>query len=100
MPSSRAAAAAAESLLRLYGAAVAVRHHDLDDPAVRERQQPLLAWFAEEGWPLPVTLLDGEPLFVGGLQPLKLVAAVAAALGPAPPQPGQDSGPDRQPGQR
>jgi hypothetical protein len=87
MPSVRATAAAAESLQRLYGARVAVRYHDLADRAVQERHADLLEHLRAEGYPLPVTFLDGEILFAGGLQPLKLVAAVAARLqrqGPLP----------------
>ncbi|GIV97728.1 MAG: hypothetical protein KatS3mg057_2385 [Herpetosiphonaceae bacterium] len=80
MPSWKAAQAAAESLGRLYGDAVRVSYHNLDDPQEREALQELLAAFAEEGWPLPVTLIDGEPLFVGGLQPARLVVEVARKL--------------------
>lgn len=57
-----------------------VRYRTVDDPAVQAEYAPLLAHFAEEHWPLPVALLDGEVLFVGGVQPLKLVAAVAERL--------------------
>ncbi len=80
MPSVRAAEAAAASLARLYGPRVELRYHNVDDLSVQQQQQATLDYFAAEEWPLPVTLLNGELLFVGGLQPLKLVAAVARAM--------------------
>ena len=80
MPSSKATAAAAASLARLYGALVRVRYHDVDQPEVQQEFAGELAHFTDEQWPLPVTLIDGQVTFVGGLQPLKLVGAVAAYL--------------------
>jgi hypothetical protein len=80
MPSAKAAAAAAASLGRLYGSQVVVRHYNVFDPAVQREHAATLAHIDEERWPLPVTLLNGAVLFVGGLQPLKLVAAVAEQL--------------------
>ncbi len=80
MPSAKAAAAAAASLARLYGPQVAVRHYSVFDQAVQRDHVATLAHIDEERWPLPVTFLNGAVLFVGGLQPLKLVAAVAEQL--------------------
>ena len=39
----------------------------------------LLAELAVEEVPLPVTLLDGEVLYAGAINPLRVVAAVAEA---------------------
>lgn len=80
MPSVKATMFSTQSLERLYGSRVVVQYHDVDDPAVRAEHSAWLDYFNQEDWPLPVTLLDGEVLFVGGLQPLKLVAAVASVL--------------------
>ncbi|MBA3468922.1 MAG: hypothetical protein H0T53_04695 [Herpetosiphonaceae bacterium] len=80
MPSVKAAAAAAASLARLYGPQVAVRHYNVFDPAVQREHVATLAHIDEERWPLPVTFLNDTLLFVGGLQPLKLVAVVAEQL--------------------
>jgi hypothetical protein len=85
MPSARAAEAARQSLNRLYGAAIELRYHDMDDEAERADHAEELALFAEEGWRLPVTLLNGEVLFVGRLQPTRLVSAVAQELARSTP---------------
>lgn len=76
MPSGKAAEATAHSLGRLYGDQVAVDYYTAADPAVQE----LMAAADEAGWPLPLALLNEEILFAGGVQPLKLVAAVARYL--------------------
>jgi len=57
-----------------------VRYHPVGDPQVQAEHAALLAHFSEEGLPFPVTTLDGAVIFAGGLQPLKLVAAVAERL--------------------
>ena len=89
MPSAKAAAAAAASLGRLYGPQVVVRYHSIGDPLVQTEHAALLAHFSEERLPFPVTILDGAVLFAGGLQPLKLVAAVAERLARAGITPSQ-----------
>ena len=77
MPSVKVVAAAQASLQRLYGSRVAVHYHDLDSPEVQAQWDAMIQHFHDQQLPPPVTLLNGEVLFVGNLQPLKLVAVVA-----------------------
>ena len=80
MPSSRAATAAAASLARLYGPMVRIRYHDVTKLETQHQFAAELAHFHEERWPFPITLIDQTVTFVGRLQPLNLVGAVAAYL--------------------
>ena len=80
MPSLKVATNVELSLARLVGDQVQVTYYDLDDPQVQQRHAEQIAYFAEEAWPYPLALFDDEVLFVGGLQPLKLLAAVVEQL--------------------
>ncbi|GAA5528086.1 hypothetical protein [Herpetosiphon gulosus] len=80
MPSLKVANTVALSLARLVGERVKVIYYDLDDPAIQQQHVDQLNYFAEEDWPYPIALFTGEVLFVGGLQPLKLLAAVVEQL--------------------
>lgn len=80
MPSLKVANNVALSLARLVGEQVSVNYYDLDDPAVQAQHANQLEYFAEEAWPYPIALFEDEVLFVGGLQPLKLLAAVVEQL--------------------
>lgn len=80
MPSAKATAAAAASLARLYGPTVQVRFYNVNDPEVASEHATTLVYINEEDFPLPVTFINGAVMFVGGLQPLKLVAVVADVL--------------------
>ncbi len=51
LPSVKATAALQQSLGRMYGDAVAVRYHDVDDPTLA--QDELLQYVREERLPLP-----------------------------------------------
>jgi disulfide oxidoreductase YuzD len=76
----KAAEAIAASLGRIYGAEVEVLYYDVDDPAVATAHADSLEAFALDGAPLPVVILDGEILFAGAINPLHVVAAVAAGM--------------------
>ncbi|ABX04411.1 MAG TPA: hypothetical protein DEF47_20805 [Herpetosiphon sp.] len=80
MPSLKVANTVALSLARLVGDQVQVIYYDLDDPVVLHQHAERITYFAEEAWPYPLALFDDEILFVGGLQPLKLLAAVVEQL--------------------
>ena len=80
MPSLKVSEHVALSLARLVGDQVRVSYYDLDDPITQAQQVEQLDYFAAEGWPYPIALFDDEVLFVGGLQPLKLLAAVVEQL--------------------
>ena len=78
MPSAKAAEMIAASLHRLYGSEVEVQYYDAGDPKVAEAHQALLEELATERVPLPAVLLDGDLLYAGSINPLRVVAAVAA----------------------
>lgn len=80
MPSLKVATNVELSLARLVGDQVIVIYYDLNDPIIQAQHASQLAFFAEEGWPYPIALFEHEVLFVGGLQPLKLLAAVIEQL--------------------
>ncbi len=79
MPSAKAAAAIRASLGRLFGSEVGVYYYDAADPAVVTTHAGLFADLAAERLPLPVVLLDGDVIFSGTIEPLRVVAAVAEA---------------------
>ncbi len=78
MPSAKAAEMIAASLHRLYGSEVEVQYYDVGDPKVSEAHRALLEELATERVPLPAVLLDGDLLYAGSINPLRVVAAVAA----------------------
>lgn len=80
MPSGVATAAIAASLRRIYGDLISVHHHMVDDEEVRQTFASALEFINAEHLPLPVTIFDHEILFVGGIEPLKVVAAVAEKM--------------------
>ncbi len=80
MPSLKVADNVALSLARLVGEQVSVNYYDLDDPDIQAEHASQVEYFAEEGWPYPIAMFEDEVLFVGGLQPLKLLAAVVEQL--------------------
>ena len=80
MPSAKAAEAIAASLWRMYGAEVEVRFRDAGNPQVEAERIDLLETLGAVGAPLPTIVLDGELLFAGAINPLRVVAAVAARM--------------------
>ena len=56
-----------------------VRYYDVANPEVAVEHALLLEELATERIPLPAILLDGDLLFAGTINPLQVVAAVAAA---------------------
>jgi len=78
LPSAKAATAIKASLHRLYGSEVEVQYYDVSDPEVAEAHAALLEELATERVPLPAILLDGDLLYAGSINPLRVVAAVAA----------------------
>lgn len=80
MPSSKAAEAIAQSLWRIYGPAVEVRFRDAGEPDIEAERLERLADIGAEDAPLPTLLLDGELLFAGVINPLRVVAAVAERM--------------------
>ena len=79
MPSAKAAGAIRASLGRLYGTEVEVHYYDVGDPVVAGEHADLLGELALERAPLPAILLDGILIYSGTIDPLRVVAAVAAA---------------------
>ena len=79
MPSAKAAEAIRASLGRLYGAEVEVHYYDVGDPIVAGEHADLLGELALECAPLPAILLDGILIATGTIDPLRVVATVAAA---------------------
>ena len=80
MPSAKAAEAIAASLWRMYGAEVEVRFRDAGDPGVEAERAEQLSTLGFEGAPLPTILINGELLFAGAINPLRVVAAVAERM--------------------
>ncbi len=74
-----ASAAIRASLRRIYGAAISVGYVDAGQPDLAPAHAEELAALRAEGWPLPLVVLDGEVLFAGAINPLRVVAAVADA---------------------
>ena len=79
MPSAKAAEAIRASLGRLYGAEVEVHYYDVGDPIVAGEHADLLSELALERASLPAILLDGILIATGTIDPLGVVATVAAA---------------------
>ena len=79
MPSSEAAAALDQSLSRIYGAAIALRYYDLNDPQIQTDHAETIAALREEGLPFPAIFLDGELIYAGAINLLRIVAAVGRA---------------------
>ena len=79
MPSAKAAEAIRASLGRLYRAEVEVHYYDVGDPIVAGEHADLLSELALERAPLPAILLDGILIATGTIDPLRVVATVAAA---------------------
>jgi disulfide oxidoreductase YuzD len=77
LPSVKAAAAIKASLGRMYGAAVRVCYYDTSQPDVQAEHHELLAALREDRLPLPAVVLDGQILYAGTVNPLRVVAAVA-----------------------
>ena len=80
MPSAKAAEAIAASLWRIYGAEVEVRFRDTGNPGVEAERAALLEMLGASGAPVPTIFLDGNLLFAGAINPLRVVAAVAARM--------------------
>ena len=80
MPSAKAAEAIAQSLWRIYGPEVEVRFRDASDPQVEAERLEQLADLDADRAPLPTVLLDGEVLYAGAINPLRVVAAVAERM--------------------
>lgn len=80
MPSVKAAEAIAASLWRMYGAEVEVHFRDTSDPGVEAERAALLDMLGANGAPVPTIFLDGDLLFAGAINPLRVVAAVAARM--------------------
>lgn len=80
MPSAKAAEAIAQSLWRIYGPEIEVRFRDAGDPDIEVERLDRLADIDAEDAPLPTLLLDGELLFAGTINPLRVVAAVAERM--------------------
>ncbi len=79
MPSAKAAEAIAASVERMFGAEIEVRYHDAGDPDVIDAHGSLLEELAGEGIPLPATFLDGELIYAGAINPLRVVVEGASA---------------------
>ncbi len=80
MPSVKAAEAIAASLWRMYGAEVEVRFRDTGNPSVEAERAGLLDMLEANDAPVPTIFLDGDLLFAGAINPLRVVAAVAARM--------------------
>lgn len=80
MPSSKAAEAIAQSLWRIYGPEVEVRFRDAGVPEIEAERLEHLADVGAEDAPLPTVFLDGELLFAGSINPLRVVAVVAESM--------------------
>jgi hypothetical protein len=80
LPSAKAAEAIAASLWRIYGPEVEVRFRDAAEPEIEAERVELLSEVGSEGAPLPTIFLDGELLFTGVINPLRVVAAVAERM--------------------
>ncbi|HEY0735872.1 MAG TPA: DUF1462 family protein [Herpetosiphonaceae bacterium] len=79
MPSSEAAAALRQSLSRIYGPAIALRYYDLDDPQMQAAHAETLADLRDNRLPLPAIFLDGELIYAGAINLLRVVAAIGRA---------------------
>lgn len=79
MPSSEAAAALRQSLGRIYGAAIEVYYYDLGDPQVQAAHAETIAELRENGLPFPAIFLDGELIYAGAFNLLRVVAALSRA---------------------
>jgi disulfide oxidoreductase YuzD len=77
MPSSEAAAALQASLGRIYGPAIRVCYYDISVPQIRAEHADTIAALRADELPFPVVLLDGQVLYAGAINPLRIVAAVA-----------------------
>ena len=79
MPSSEAAAALEQSLSRMYGPAIALRYYDLNDPEVQTAHAETIAELREDRLPFPAIFLDGELIYAGAINLLRVLAAVGRA---------------------
>jgi hypothetical protein len=77
LPSVKAAEAIAQSLWRIYGPKVEVRFRDAGYAEIEAERRDRLTELGAEGVPLPTLFLDGELLYAGAINPLRVVAAVA-----------------------
>ena len=82
---------AGEYLQRRYGNVVNTHYHDLKNPAVRAQAAAFLTNLSEQGWALPVVLVDGEVALQGYLDVSSLVVAVAQRLQVPPVGSGKSS---------
>jgi hypothetical protein len=64
----------------MYGAEVEVRFRDAGDPGIEVERAELLSTLGFECAPLPTILINGELLFAGAINPLRVVAAVAERM--------------------
>ncbi len=79
MPSAKTAEAIRASLGRLYGPEVEVHYYDVANPAIAHQHANLLDEWLLERIPFPVVMLDGAIVYAGTINPLRVVATVAAA---------------------
>lgn len=79
MPSSEAAAALRQSLSRIYGPAIEMRYYDLDDPQVQLDHAETLTELRDSRLPLPAIFLDGELIYAGAFNLLRVMAAIGRA---------------------
>jgi len=81
VPSSEAAAALGQSLSRIYGPEIALRYYDLNDPEVQTAHAETIAELRQDRLPFPAIFLDGELIYAGAINLLRVLAAVGRAYG-------------------